>query len=109
MEEVKLAAYHPAVLADLAAKREYQRSLRRAKKLAAEQPIELTLEETILIVQAIRLGERMLFAERRYPEHTHFRDEYIALLNHWPLDLHFRLKKISKEQIDELRSYARMS
>jgi hypothetical protein len=83
---------------DIAAKREYQQSLRRAKKLAKEQRIELSLEETILIVQAARL----CLDSRNGAE-------AVAFIDALPRELINRGTKLTREQLDELRSYARTS
>ena len=83
---------------DIAAKREYQQSLRRAKKLAKEQRIELTLEETILIVQAARL----CLDSRNGAE-------AVAFIQALPRETLDRVRKMPREQVNELRSYARTS
>jgi len=83
---------------DIAAKRGYQQSLRRAKKLAKEQRIKLTLEETILVVQAARL----CLDRRNYAE-------AVAFIQALPCKTIDRVCKMPREQLDELKSYARTS
>ena len=83
---------------DIAAKREHQQSLRRAKKLTKDQRIEFTLEETILIVHAARLA---LNSRTRAEA-----NDFIRALPRSVID---RFNTAPKERVAELRSYARAS